>query len=119
MKLQLPNIRIMKSIIPIIAIVMVMASCNSKPDALTLDASRVQPQQTASSLTAEDSLVLTQFRAWKAENELSDAREFLNGGESQNQAVASSSNRSTSTVRRSSSSSGNRTASSSGSGTTE
>ena len=63
MKLQLPNIRIMKRIIPIIAIVTVMAACNSKPDALTLDASRVQAQQQpASNLTAEDSLVLSQFR---------------------------------------------------------
>lgn len=109
MKILLPNSRTMKRILPIIAIVTVMAACNSKPDA-TLGVSTTQPAQQASNLTAEDSLVLTQFRAWKAENELSDAREFLNGGEANNQAVASNS-RNTSSARRTtaSRSSGNRT----------
>ena len=110
MKIALPNIRAMKKIIPIIGIAAVMTACNSKPDTMTLDANRIEAQQPASNLTAEDSLVLTQFRAWKAENELKDAREFLNGGESQNTAVASN-NRSTSSsaVRRSSGTSTNRT----------
>ncbi len=108
MKIRLPNSTTMKRILPIIAIVTVMAACNSKPDA-TLGVSTTQPTQQASSLTAEDSLVLSQFRAWKAENELTDAREFLNGGEA-NQAVASNS-RNTSSARRTtaSRSSGNRT----------
>ena len=109
----------MKRFIPLVAVVTVMTACNSKPEPLTLDASRVQTQQPASNLTAEDSLVLSQFRAWKAENELSDAREFLNGGEAQSNQVVTNTSRNTSVARRSSSS-GSRTASrsSSGSGTT-
>ena len=100
----------MKRIIPIVAIAVVFAACNSKPEATQV------PQATApvSTMSAEDSLVLSQFRAWKAENELSDAREFLNGGEmnstSQN-AANRPVTRSTSTARRSSGSSGSGTAS--------
>jgi Glycine zipper len=117
MKRILPNPKVMKRIIPIIAIAVVFAACNSKPETTQV------PQATApvSTMSAEDSLVLSQFRTWKAENELSDAREFLNGGEmnstSQNAANKPAS-RTSSTVRRSSSgSSGTRTASSSGTST--
>jgi hypothetical protein len=118
MKKLLPNLKIMKPIIPAIAIAVVFAACNSKPETAT-----PAPQApAASTMTAEDSLVLSQFRAWKAENELSDAREFLNGGQmsstSENAAASTPARRSTSTARRTSSSSGSRTASSSGSGTT-
>src|SRR5689334_21136092 len=117
MKKLLPNPKVMKRIFPVIAIAMVFAACNSKPD--TTPAAQA-PATT--NMSAEDSLVLTQFRAWKSQNELSDAREFLNGGQmnstSENAAASTPVRRSTSTVRRSSSSSGSRTASSSGSGTT-
>jgi hypothetical protein len=116
MKKLLPNLKVMKRIIPAIAIAVVFAACNSKPETAT-----PAPQAPAvSNMSAEDSLVLSQFRAWKSQNELSDAREFLNGGQmsstSENAASSSPVRRSTSTARRSSS--GSRTASSSGSGTT-
>jgi hypothetical protein len=118
MKKLLPNLRVMKRIIPVIAIAIAFAACNSKPEATQT----TQPAQTVSTMTPEDSLVLSQFRAWKAENELSDAREFLNGGEmnstSENAASSSTRRTTSSTARRTSSSSGSRTASSSGSGTT-
>jgi hypothetical protein len=119
MKKLLPNLKVMKQIIPAIAIVAVFAACNSKPETATPPSPQTQG---ASTMSAEDSLVLSQFRAWKAENELSDAREFLNGGQmnssSENAAASTPVRRSTSTARRTSSSSGSRTASSSGSGTT-
>ena len=106
----------MKRIFPVIAIAVVFAACNSKPDTTT-----AAPAPAATTMSAEDSLVLSQFRTWKAENELSDAREFLNGGQmtsTSENAASSSNSRNTSTARRTSSSSGSRTASSSGSGTT-
>src|SRR5690606_22023663 len=86
MKRILPNLKTMKRIIPIVALVSVMAACNSKPDPATVQSQ----QQTTTSLTAEDSLVLSQFRAWKAENELRDAREFLNGEEGESMTSTSS-----------------------------
>jgi len=119
MKQMLLNLNVMKRILPIVAIVGIMASCNSKPEATVNGAATVQ-QPAPSALTPEDSLVLTQFRAWKAENELTDAREFLNGGpvaSASNNTSSSTRSSGTTTRRTSSGSSGSRTASSSGSGT--
>jgi len=112
MKKILPNLNVMKRIIPVVTMAVVFAACNSKPDTT---APQTAPNATV--MNAEDSLVLSQFRAWKSQNELSDAREFLNGGQynSTSQNTANSSSKTTSTARRTSSSgsSGSRTASSS------
>jgi hypothetical protein len=93
MKTLLPNFRSMKKFIPIVAIAALIVACNSNPK--TAEAPVVQSQQ-ESTISAEDSLVLSQFRAWKSQNELTDAREFLNGG-TQNNANANQSTSSTKT----------------------
>jgi hypothetical protein len=124
MKRMIPNLNVMKRIIPILAFITVMASCNSKPEATVNGAAVQAPQQPASTLTPEDSLVLTQFRAWKAQNELSDAQAFLNGDQNNananNQSNTATRSSSGTAARRStaSRSTGSRTASSSGTGTT-
>jgi hypothetical protein len=103
MKQMLPNLRIMKRIIPIIAIAIIFAACNSKPE---VTPAQVQGQQQVSTMSPEDSLVLSQFRAWKAQNELSDAQAFLNGGQNPNTQTnsnTSSPTRSSSSTRRSTS----------------
>lgn len=95
MKKHLLNFRFMKKAIPVVAIATLMVACNSTPKTENTDA---MVQTEAVSISAEDSMVLSQFHAWKAENELKDARAFLGEGTeaSGNEAKTASSTRSTS-----------------------
>ncbi|HEU4473144.1 MAG TPA: glycine zipper domain-containing protein [Flavisolibacter sp.] len=109
MKKVLPNLSVMKRVIPIVAVAVAITACNSNPR--TAGAETTVQTAPAVTISAEDSLVLSQFHAWKAENELKDAREFLGQGAAAAPAAAAvatapaaRSTRSASTTRRSSSS---------------
>ena len=67
----------MKKFLPFLSIalivVFVFASCSNKPDADAQAAAALQQQQQTYS---PDTVGLSQFQAWKAQNELADVQEF-------------------------------------------
>ena len=112
MKTTLPNITVMKRIIPVVAVAAMMTACNSTPKpATTTDNSKVVYMDTTG---------LAQFQAWKAQNELAAMNAYYMGGQPAVQSNSGTVSRSSGTVRRSSGSTARRSSgtSSSGSGTT-
>ena len=102
MKKTLPNITFMKRMIPVVAVAALMTACNSTPrPTTTTDNSKVVYMDTTG---------LSQFQAWKAQNELAAMNQYYMGGQpamqSNNGTVSNSSG---SSARRTSTSTARRT----------
>ena len=66
----------MKKLLPILSIALVMAACNTSPKAISDDQAASAMQQPVQVITP-DTTGLASYNAWKAENELAPANEYL------------------------------------------